>query len=189
MELLQFGTATRQTLRYVCRSLDHQMANQALLHQSHISGSRDEHDHGVQAGKHLLGFLTLLLHTETKNGALQGIVSSYLNALVRLLKLQGPDSIQSQVLQDSLLVSLSVFMHMTIATTKTLSENHYDSIWDLASLSKKRNMITSCTRATALDILNYFISWQLLLPSISLRAITHATHLSAMNLGMFFATC
>jgi len=129
IHLLQHGTATRQAL-------------------SRISCSRAEgieYDHELQAAKHLLGFLTLLLHTETKNGALLGIVSSYLSALVRLLKLEGPGSFQIQVLQDSLLVALSVFM--AIVSTKPLSENHYDTIWNLASFSKKRNMIASSTFA------------------------------------------
>lgn len=122
-----------------------EVTRQAL---SHISDSRVEgveYDHALQAAKHLLGFLTLLLHTETKNGALLGIVSSYLSALVRLLKLEGPGSLQIQVLQDSLLVALSVFM--ASVSTKPLSENHYDTIWNLASFSKKRNMIASSTFA------------------------------------------
>ena len=85
----------------------------------------------------------MLLQTKTKNGTLQGIISSYLNALVRLLKLEGPDSFQTQVLRDSLLVALSVFT--AIVSTKTLSENYYDSIWNLEILSKKRNMMASCT--------------------------------------------
>ena len=112
---------------------------------SHVSGSRADgvnHDHKVQAGKHLLGFLTLLLRTEVKNGALLGIVSSYLSALVKLLRLEGPNSFQIQVLQDPLLVALPVFM--ATVSTKTLHESHYDSIWNLTSFSKKRNMIASC---------------------------------------------
>jgi len=36
---------------------------------------------------------------------------------------------------------------MTVVSTRTLSENHYDSIWNLTSLSKKRNMIASSTFA------------------------------------------
>ena len=122
------------------------MIRRPTKYRSYISGSRAngiEHDHGVQAGKHLLGFPTLLLYTETKNGALRGIASSYLSALVRLLKV---DSFQTHVLQDSLLVTLSVLTRMPVnASSKTFPEFHYDSIWNLDSFSKKQSMISSCT--------------------------------------------
>ena len=88
------------------------------------------------------------MHTETKNAALRGIVSSYLSALVKLLKV---DSFQTQVLQDSLLVALSVLMP-AIVSSKKFPEFHYDSIWNLASFSKKQSMIPSCTPLHLLKI-------------------------------------
>jgi hypothetical protein len=161
--------------------------------QSRVSDSRAngvEPDRElVEASKHHLGFLTLLLHTEIKDGALLGIVSSYLSALVRLLKLEGPDSFQIQVLQDSLLVALSVFM--ANVSTKPLSESHYGSIWNLASFARKRNMVASCTPCNNPWYSQYhFISpWQLLSHNTYLRVIDHATRLLVTNPGTFFVMC
>jgi hypothetical protein len=74
------------------------------------------------------------------------------------------------VLQDSLLVALSVLMP-AIVSSKTFPEFHYDSIWNLASFSKKRSMISSCTPLHPLKILMF----------LSLLAATFAQYLLASD--------